>query len=177
MPLQVMKSGSDVYKVQYTLQRLCGITHIYFIHRSGFVFCITQVGKVSSNTGKAQFEGLVHFLRYNIYSKNLGLRYYVRIEDAPLSDLLRKASINCENQLMAFSDSGCQDCQYTGRSTSSYIVFYKGGSIDHFTYVPGPFYQSSVESYYNSSWTAGRDIAYFRTQNNNLINKDPYAVP
>ena len=65
------------------------------------------------------------------------------MKDAPLSDLLRQANINTENQLMVFSDSSWQDFQDTGRSTGVYIIFYQGGPIDHDTHVPGPVSKSS----------------------------------
>ena len=71
-------------------------------------------------------------------NKNLGLKYYAKIEYALLSDLLRQDIINTENQLMPFSDSGCQDCLDTDRSTVAYILFCQGGPIDNFTHVPGP---------------------------------------
>ena len=45
---------------------------------------------------------------------------------------------------MAFSDSSCQDCPDTGRSTGSYIIYYQGGPIDHGKHVPGPVAQSSA---------------------------------
>ena len=65
------------------------------------------------------------------------MKYYSNIEDAYLSDLLRKAIIKNDNQSMVFSDSICKDCPYTVRSTEAYIVFYKGVPIDHFTHVTG----------------------------------------
>ena len=68
------------------------------------------------------------------------------MKDAPLYDILRQASINTENQLMDFPDSGWKDCPDTGRSTGTYIIFYRGGPIDHVTHVPGPVDQSSAES-------------------------------
>ena len=63
-------------------------------------------------------------------NKNLGLKYYDDMKDAYLSDLLIQASINAENQLMAFSRSIWQYFPDTGRSTGSYIIFYQGGQID-----------------------------------------------
>ena len=63
------------------------------------------------------------------------------MNDAPISDLFRKASIKTENHLMAFSDSSWQDFPDTGRSTVSSIIFYQGGPIDHGTHVPGPVAQ------------------------------------
>ena len=65
------------------------------------------------------------------------LKYYTDMKDAPLSDLLKKASINTENQFMAFSDSSWLDCPDTGRSTAENVIFYQVGPIDHGTHVPG----------------------------------------
>ena len=50
---------------------------------------------------------------------------------------------------MVFYDSIWQDYPDTGMSTGSYIVFYKGGTIDHFTHAPVPVAQSSAESEHN----------------------------
>ena len=71
----------------------------------------------------------------------MGLKYYTDMNDAPVTDLLRQASIKTENQLMDFSDSSWQDCSDTGRITGAYIIFYQGGPIYHGTHVPGPVYQ------------------------------------
>ena len=71
----------------------------------------------------------------------MSLKYYADMKDAPLSDLLRKANIKTENQLMAFSDSSWNYCTDTGIITGEYIIFYKVGSIDYGTHVPGPVAQ------------------------------------
>ena len=92
----------------------------------------------------------------------MGLKYYANINDAPLSDLLRQASIETENQLMGLSDSSWIDCPDTGRNTGAYIIFYQGGPIDHVTHVPGPVAQSSAESEYNAECNAGMALAHFR---------------
>ena len=68
------------------------------------MFCITQFGKVSSNSDRVHFEGLVNLLRYIRDKKNLGLEYYAKIEDAPLYDLLRQVIINSDKQFMVLSD-------------------------------------------------------------------------
>ena len=66
------------------------------------------------------------------------------MNDAPVSDLLRQASIKTENQLMDFSDYGWKYCPDTSRSTVSYIIFYQGVAIDHDTHVPVPVAQASA---------------------------------
>ena len=63
-----------------------------------------KLAKFSSNPGKVHIEVLVHLLRYVSCNNTLGLNYYADMNDAPVSDLLRRASINTENQLIYFSD-------------------------------------------------------------------------
>ena len=57
-----------------------------------------------TNPGKVHFESLVQFLEYIRSNKNLGLKYYPKIEDAHIFDLLIQTGINYDNQLMVFSD-------------------------------------------------------------------------
>ena len=90
-------------------------------------FALQNLAKFSSNHGKVHFGGLVHLFRYIRDSKNSVLKYYYKIEDAPLYELLKQDSNNFENQLMAFYDSSWKYCQNTGRSAGSYIIFYHGG--------------------------------------------------
>ena len=99
------------------------------------------------------------------------------MNDAPVTDLLRKASNKTENQLMDFSDSSWQDCPDAGRSTGAYIIFYQGGNIDYGTHVPGPVAQSSAKSEYNAACTAGMALANFRMLIHELLNKDLDIVP
>ena len=77
------------------------------------------------------------------------LRYYEKIGDATIYELSRQVIFNNEKKLMVFSVSIWQDFPYTGISTVSYILFYQGGQIGHFTHVPGPVDQYSAESEYN----------------------------
>ena len=107
-----------------------------------FIFAVQRLEKFSLNPGKAHFEVLVHFFRYIRDNKTLGLKYYADMKDAPLSDLLRQANINTENQLMVFSDSSWQDCPYTRKTTRKYIIFYQGGPIDHSPHATGLVVQS-----------------------------------
>ena len=83
------------------------------------MFSVHKMEKFSSNTGKVHFKGLVNLLRYIRENKNLGLVYYSKIEDAPIYELLRKASIKNENQLMVFYDYIWQECTDTGGSKGS----------------------------------------------------------
>ena len=92
----------------------------------------------SANTGKVHIEGLVHLLRYIRDNKTLGLKYYADMNDAPVSDMLRQASIKTGNYLIYLYDSSWQYCPHTGRITEEYIIFYQGRTIDDGTHVSGP---------------------------------------
>ena len=104
-------------------------------------FSSQKLAKFSANPGKVHFEVLVHLLRYIRDNNTLGLKYYADMNDAPLTDLLRQASIKTEDHLMDFSDSSCKYCPDTGRSTGAYIIFYQGGKFYHDTNVPVPVAQ------------------------------------
>ena len=136
-----------------------------------------MLAKFSENPGKVHFEGSVHILRYIRDNQNLGLKYYAYMNDAPVTDLLRKDSIKTENHLMDFSDSIWKDFPETGRSTGACIIFYQGGSIDHGTHVPGSVAQSSEDSEYNIECTTGMDLAHFRMLIHEFLNKGPNIVP
>ena len=99
--------------------------------------------------------------------------YSDKIDDAPVSDLLRKAIIKTENKFMGLSDSSWKDCPDTGRITGAYIIFYQGVPIYHGTHVPVTVAQSSAESDYSLECTAGMALAHFRMLMNEWLNKDP----
>ena len=147
--------------------------HLSIVYKSGLEFCSTQVSKVFRNTGKVHFEALMHILRYIRDNKTLGLKYYVDMNDAPVTELLRQASIKTENHLMDFSDSSCKYFPDTSRSTGAYIIFYQCAPIDHGTHVTGPVAQSSAESEYNVACTTGMALAHFIILIHELLNKDP----
>ena len=124
------------YNIHY---RACIGYLIYLLStRVDLSFAVHKLAKFLANHSKVHFEGLVHLLRYIRDNKTLGLKYYADLNDAPMTDLLRQASINTKNHLMDFSDSSWQDCPDTGRSTGAYIIYYQVGPIDRGTHVPGP---------------------------------------
>ena len=89
--------------IQY---RACIISLVYLLStRVDLSFAVHKLANVSSNPGKLQFEGMVHLSRYIKENKTMGLKYYADMKDAHLSDLLIRAIIKNENQLMDFSDS------------------------------------------------------------------------
>ena len=70
--------------------RTCIGSLIYLLYtRVDLSFALHKLETYSSKTGKVQFEGLVHLLRYIRYNKTLGFKYYADMNDAPKSDLLK----------------------------------------------------------------------------------------
>ena len=102
------KSTSDEKVVKLTKEfnihyRACIGSLIYLLYkRVDLSFAVHKLAKFSANPGKVHFEVLVNLVRYIRYNKTLELRYYANINDAPVSDLLRQASIKTENHLMDF---------------------------------------------------------------------------
>ena len=72
-------------------------------------FSVHKLETLSANPSKVHFEGLIDPLRYIRDNKLFGLKYYVNMNDVPVTDLLRKVSIKTENQFMNFSDSNWKD--------------------------------------------------------------------
>ena len=65
-------------------------------------FSVHKLSKFSAKPGKVQFEVLVHILIYIRGNKTLGLKYFVDINDAPVSDPLIQASIKNDNNFLDF---------------------------------------------------------------------------
>ena len=82
--------------------------------RVEFSFAVHKLEKFSANPVIVHFEGLVHLSIYIRDNKTLGLKYYADMNDAPISDLFRKASIKTRNRLMDLSDYSWKDCPDTG---------------------------------------------------------------
>ena len=73
------------------------VSLIYLISKIvDLCFAVHKLANFSSSPGKLYIEGLVHLLRYIRDNKNLALRYYAKIEDAPLYDLLGQARNSTE---------------------------------------------------------------------------------
>ena len=92
-------------------------------------FSVHKLTKFSEKPGKVHFEGLVHLMGYIMNNNTLGLKYYADMNDAPISDLLRQASINTENKLMAFSDSSWRVFQTLVEVQENIIYFIKMGKL------------------------------------------------
>ena len=91
------------FNIHYTA---CIVSLIYLLStRVDLSFEVHKLAKLSTNPGKVHFEGLVHLLGYIRGKNTLVLKYHADINDALVSELLRKYIIHTEKQLMDFSYS------------------------------------------------------------------------
>ena len=67
-----------------------------------FSFAVHKLEKFSANPGKVHLEGLVNLLRCIRDNNNLALKYYIDMNDSPVTDLLIQAIVKTENHLMVF---------------------------------------------------------------------------
>ena len=86
-----MENFTREFNINY---RACIVSLIYmFSTRVYFSFAVHKLARFSSNTGKLDFERLVHLLRYIRDNMTLGLKYYTDMKYASLSHLLRQSNI------------------------------------------------------------------------------------
>ena len=85
------------YNIHY---RACIGSLIYLLStRVYMIFAVHKLEAFSENPGKVHFEGCINLLRYIRDNKTLGLKYYVDMNDAPVTDLLRQANILVQESL------------------------------------------------------------------------------
>ena len=88
------------YNIHY---RSCIGLLIYLLStRVDLSLAVHKLANFSANRGKVHFEGLIHLLRYIRHNKTLGLKYHADLNYAPVTDLLKQASIKTKNHLMDF---------------------------------------------------------------------------
>ena len=99
-------SDDQVEKLTRELEihyRSCIGSFIYlFSTRVELSFAMNKLEKFSAKPSKVHLEGLVHLVIYIRGNKTVGLKYDADMNDAPVTDLLRQASIKTENHLMDF---------------------------------------------------------------------------
>ena len=100
------------------------ILDLFIVYKRNLSFVLHKLAKFSANPGKVHFKVLVHLFRYIRENKTLGLKYYVDLNDAPVTDILIQDNIKTKNHLMTFYNSSWQDCPDTERSTGAYIIYY-----------------------------------------------------
>ena len=131
--------------------------------RSDITFAVSKLAKFSNSPGKRHFQDLIWLIGYVQNSCDKGIRFYSKLKDSPVHQLLKENNIE-ENtsHLVTFSDASWQDDTDTGRSTCGRITFLQGGAVDHSTYVPVPVAMSSGEAEYLGAAGAAISAAHLR---------------
>ena len=123
--------------------------------------------------GKVHFQAVIHLLFYLRDNYNLGIKYYSKLRDSPVTKILSENGLDRNQTLIGFHDSSWQDCPDTGRSTGCHLLFAQGGVIDFSSFVPAPVAMSSAEAENNTAATAGMGMSHIRMLWNELEYTDP----
>ena len=147
---------------------------IYLSHtRPDLAYAVPKLAKFLKFPGRVHFQALIHLLNYIKYKPNVALKFFAKVEDAPVWKLLTQVDTKLDNYIISFSDSSWQDCIDTGKSTGSYIILYQGGVIDHASLVPTPVAMSSAEAEYNACAVTAMAVAHSRMLISDLNGVDP----
>ena len=121
----------EKFTMEYNIHYIACIgSLIYSLYtRVDLSFAVHKLANLSENPGKVHLERLVHILIYIRDNKTLCLKYYADLNDAQVSDLLRKASIKTKNHLNAFSDSSWQDFQTLEEVQDNALFYIKVGQF------------------------------------------------
>ena len=68
-------------------------------------FTVHKLARFMSGPGDCHYWALVHALKYLRCNAHYGIKYYHHMVDAPVTNLLRQAELNCDSSLLYFSDS------------------------------------------------------------------------
>ena len=136
-------------------------------------YAVRKLAKFMSNPGKIHFEYMNHLLHHLRCHRLTGIKYYHRIEDAPIYRTLQATGYNKYLELFTFIDSSWQDCPDTSKSTGAYIVYYRGGVIDCASVVPEPVAMSSAKAEYNTAAIGTMATTPCRQMVLEMRNQDP----
>jgi hypothetical protein len=106
-----------------------------------------------------------------------GLRYYSKIGESPIHQMLLHQNIQEQHLFFGFTDSSWNDDQDTGHSTGFLIINYMGGAIDHSSNMPDPVAMSSVEAKHNEGCIAFMAASHLQMLLCELTNKQDETMP
>ncbi len=99
--------------------------------RPDISYAVVKFAKYTRCPGVVHKEALLHLLRYLRDNMYLGLNIYSDITISPITRLSSSNGISLDNSLCTFTDSSWNDDVDTGRSSGCFMIFYKGGVIEH----------------------------------------------
>ena len=97
------------------------------------MYGINKLAKYSHTPGEKNFLALIHLLIYLSQHTQYGLTFYSNIEDVPVYKMLKVNKVTPSRKLFTFTDSSWDDDFDTSRSKQGYLIFNRGGLVDHFS--------------------------------------------
>ena len=112
------------------------------------IFAIRKLCKFMSLPGRPHFQAALHLLHHFRCHPPKPLIHRHKTEDAPLTRMLSEVpdfTKKCDPLFVVFADSAHADCD-EGKSTACDLQTFRGGLIDHISWVPNPVPMSTAES-------------------------------
>jgi len=130
--------------------------------RTDIIYAVNKLAKLTRKPGKTHFEALIHLLRYLCDNTLCGVRFYCKISDSPIYQMLLRQNIQEKHLLFGFTNSSWNDDQDSGRSRGCFIITYMEGIVDHSSNMPDPVALSSAEAEYNEGCVAFMAASHLR---------------
>jgi len=124
---------------------VCSLLYLAISTRGDILFIVNKLAKACLNPGRKDFEALLHLFGYLRAEPAWGSKFYAQPEESPVNTILRKHKVP-KTELVVFTDASWQDCPDTGRSTSGFLIFYRGGVIEASSTLQIPVAMSSCEA-------------------------------
>ena len=124
----------------------------------------TKLAKSCTNPGMKDFNALMHLFGYLRRYPDLAIKYYTKLEDSPIHDILIRNKLKNTAEIVGFTDLSWQDCPDTGHSTCGFKIFLICGGIVNKAQstMPVPVALSSAEAEYMGACNCGAMICHFR---------------
>ena len=129
--------------------------------RSDILWIVNKLAKSCTSPGMKDFDALMHLFGYLRRYPDLAIKYYAKVEDSPIHDILIRNKLT-NTEIVGFTDSSWQDCPDTGRSTCGFKIFICGGIVEAQSTMPVPVALSSAEAEYMGACNCGAMICHFR---------------
>ena len=124
---------------------VCSLLYLALGTRGDILFIVNKLAKACTDPGRKDFEALLWLFGYLRAEPAWGSKYYANLKQSPIHDLLTRHETT-SSELVVFTDASWQDCPDTGRSTTGYLIFYRGGVIEANSMLQTPVAMSSCEA-------------------------------
>ena len=152
---------STKYPGLHFASAVCTLLYLSLGTRPDITWIVAKLSKACHNPGLQDYKALLWLLGYLRLHSDYAIKYYSDINESPISDICKKHNVN-QYKILMFSDASWQDCPDTGRSTTGFKAFYRGGIVEWNSSVPTPVAMSSSESEYLAACTACMASSHLR---------------